>query len=352
VIAADTLPLVSIIIPVYNGERYLRESLDSILAQTYPRLEVIVMDDASTDSTSAIVASYGDQVKYHRQSQNRGIYGNVNDGIALAHGEFIAVYHADDLYEPTIVEREVASLQRFPRAGAVFCLDIFIDAAGQPYTQLTLPPEVTGGRPLGYPVILNALLTYKNRFLRCPSCMIPAAVYRDLGGYRDTEFRNTSDLEMWLRIARKYPLVIVEEYLFRYRHGHGSSSQRYHRLRTTAENYFRIMDLYLAEGDRASATPEALAAYEAHRAQDNLMITVNHYILGQRRETQAALHQVSLKRLMGSTRIQRVRMLTLYLAMHILVRLPQIRVLANLFYQRWHIKTYGQKKSNQATGNV
>ena len=57
-------------------------------------------------------------------------------------------------------------------------------------------------------------------------------------------------------------------------------------------------------------------------------------------------------RLMGSARIQRVRMLILYLAMHILVRLPQIRVLADLFYRRWHVKTYGQKKSNQAAGNI
>jgi glycosyltransferase involved in cell wall biosynthesis len=338
---ADTFPLVSIIIPVYNGERFLRESLDSILAQTYPNLEVLVMDDASTDGTPAIVVSYGDRVKYHRQEQNRGIYGNANDGIALAHGEFIAVYHADDIYEPTMIECEVAALQRFPGVGAVFCLDTFINATGQPYGQLTLPPEVTGGAPLDYPLILNALLTYKNIFLVCPTSMVPAAVYRDVGGYRDAEFRNTSDLEMWLRIARKYSLVIVEEYLLRYRHGHENSSKRYHHLRTTAENYFRIMDLYLAEGDQTHATGEALATYEAHRAQDNLMIAVNHYILGQREETWVVLRRVLLSRLMGSVRIQRVRMLILYLAMRVLVHLPQIRVIADLFYRRWHVKTYG-----------
>jgi hypothetical protein len=175
---------------------------------------------------------------------------------------------------------------------------------------------------------------------------VPAAVYRALGGYRDAEFRNTSDLEMWLRIARKYPLVIVEEYLLRYRHGHGSSSRRYHHLRTTAENFFRIMDLYLDEGDRALATPEALTAYEAHRAQDNLMIAVNHYILGQRDEACIALGQVSLKRLIGSPRIQRIRMLILCLAMHVLVHLPRIGAVADLFYQRWHVKTFGQQEES------
>lgn len=350
-ISDDTMPLVSIIIPIYNSERFLRESLDSILAQTYPRIEVIVMDDASTDRTLEIVSSYGNRVKYHRQTQNRGIYGNVNDGIPLAQGELIAVYHADDIYEPEMVEREVAAWRRFPHVGAIFCMDIFVNATGQPYGKLILPPEVAGGQPLDYPVILNALLTYKNRFLICPTSMVPAAVYRAVGKYRDAEFRNSSDLEMWLRIARKYPLVILEEYLLRYRHGHGSSSGRYHHLRTTAENFFRIMDLYLSEGDAALATPEALAAYEAHRAQDNLMIAVNHYILGQPDEARIALRWVPWKRLTGSPRIQRIRMLILYLVMHVLVYLPRIGAVADLFYRRWHVKTFGQQKESLSTGH-
>src|SRR6188472_1395337 len=82
------VPLVSIVVPVWNGERFLRESLDSILAQTYPRLEVIVVDDASTDETPEILASYGDRIRILRQPRTRGIYGNANDGIALARGDF------------------------------------------------------------------------------------------------------------------------------------------------------------------------------------------------------------------------------------------------------------------------
>src|SRR5262249_7263082 len=72
------LSMVSIVVPVYNGERFLRASLDSILAQTYPRIEVLVMDDASTDGTPAILASYGERIKVIRQPENRGIYGNMN----------------------------------------------------------------------------------------------------------------------------------------------------------------------------------------------------------------------------------------------------------------------------------
>jgi len=339
-----TLPLVSIIVPVFNGERYLRESLDSMLAQTYPQTEVLVMDDASTDTTPAIIASYGDKVNSHRQPQNRGIYGNVNDGLAMARGEYIAVYHADDIYHSMIVEHEVAFLERYPEAGAVFCQDIFIDAQGREYGRLELPPEVRGGRPLPYPVILNALLQYKNLFLCCPTSMVRAAVYRDVGTYRDKEFRNNADLEMWLRIAEKYSIGILEEYLLRYRHGHSSSSQRYHYLRTDPERHFQITDLYLDPRGRTVATPAALAAHAAHRAEDRLMRTINHYILDQCREARTILRQVQAGQILGSPRIQRGRLLVLFLLLQILLRAPRVPLIAHLFYRRWHIKKYDLKK--------
>ena len=329
-------PLVSIVIPVFNGERYLRQSLDSILAQTYPRTEVLVMDDASTDGTPGIIASYGDQVNCYRQPQTRGIYGNVNDGIAMARGEYIAVYHADDVYAPTIVECEVEFLQRHPEAGAVFCQAVFIDAKGHEYGRFKVQPELRGGGPLDYPVIFNALLSYKNRFLICPSGMVPAMVYRDVGVFRDKEFLNSSDLEMWLRIARKYPIGILEEYLIQYRHGHRSSSKRYHHLRTGQERYFHIMDLSLEDGGRAVATPDSLAAYEAHRSEDRLMRAINYYILNQRKESQEILSQIRLRQLLGSPQIQRGRLLVLFLSLKVLLHIPRSPLAANIFYRRWH----------------
>lgn len=341
-------PLVTILVPVFNGERYLRESLDSILSQTYPRIEIIVMDDASTDSTPEIVASYADRVKYYRQSHNRGIYENVNDGIATASGEFIATYHADDIYDPLIVEREVAFLERYPEAGAVFCQDTFIDPQGRMRGQLNIPPEVRGNRPLPYSIVFNALLKYKNVFLTCPSSMVRASVYRDVGVYRQAQFRNTSDLEMWLRIARKHPIGVLEDYLFRYRYGHGNSAQRYRRLRTDPERCFTIMDLYLAQGDSALATPEALAGHEAHRAEDNLMRTVNSYILGELGQAQTILRQVHPRKILESPTVQRTRLLILYGALQCLLRLPRINFVAELFYRRWNVRGEWDKKQSVA----
>lgn len=345
----STLPLVSIIVPVFNGEQYLRESLDSIIAQTYPRTEVLVMDDASTDDTPQIIASYEDQVIYYRQPKNRGIYGNMNDGIAKARGEYIAFYHADDIYHPRIVEREVEFLQHHPKAGAVFCQAAFIDSNGHEFGRFKVQPELRGGQPLYYHVIFNALLSYKNRLLICPSSMVPTLVYRDIGVYRDKEFLNSSDLEMWLRIARKYPIGILEEYLLQYRHGHGSSSKLYHHLRTDQERYFHIMDLYLNDGGRAIANPDALAAYNAHRSEDRLMRAINYYILNQRQESQTILSQIQVRQLLGSPRVQRGRLLVLFLALQFLVRIPKISLIANLLYRRWHAKDHSAP--NRAKGS-
>ena len=329
-------PLVSVIVPVFNGERYLRESLDSILAQTYRSIEVLVMDDASTDGTPDIIVSYGDRVTCFRQRENRGIYGNTNEGIERARGKYIAIYHADDLYDPTIVEQEVAYLENNHDTGAVFCQDIFIDPQGEEVGRLELPTEVRGGRPLEYPVVLNALLRYKNSFIRCSSSMVRAAVYAEVGLYRGEVFGIASDLEMWVRIARRHPVAVLPEFLMRYRYGHDNASKEYAHLRTEQERFFKVMDHYLDEDGRRHATPEALAAYEAHRAEDRLMRAVNHYILGQRGEARALLGRVKPRRILASARVQRGRLLVLFLAMKVLVLLPRISPLADLFHRRWH----------------
>jgi glycosyltransferase involved in cell wall biosynthesis len=331
----DALPLVSIVVPVFNASEHLRDSLDSILAQTYRSTEVIVMDDASTDGTGEIARSYGDAVIYHRQPHTRDAFGNINDGIALASGELVAVYHGDDVYLPQIVEREVDFLREHPEAGAVFTSDIFIDRQGHPFGRLELPSELRGGGPFDYATILNCLLSYKNVFLRCPSSMVRASVYAEVGEYRD-ELKETSDVEMWLRIARRYPLGILEEHLFRYRRGHSSMSERYDHLRAEPARFFLVMDEHLTDGNDSIVTREALAAYRAHKAEDRMRMAVSMYIRGEREEAARILRRIAARDLAGSRRVQRGRLLVLLAALRLLVRLPRSALAAGLFYRRWH----------------
>ena len=335
----------SIVVPVFNGEKYLRESLDSILTQSYPRTEILVMDDASTDRSRDIATSYGENIRYHRQPENKGQFDNVNDGILIAQGDYIAVFHADDVYSTTIVESEVAFLERYPNAGAVFSHDIFIDAAGREYGRLKIPPELCGGRPLEYSAILNALLKYKNTFLVGPSAMVRAAVYREVGLYRGREYRIASDLEMWVRIARKYSVGILEDYLMSYRHGHGNATQNYYYLRTEPEGHFSILDACLLDGGRFLTTAEAIKAHEAHRAEDQLMLAVNHYIRSEQSQARAVLGSVRTRQLLASNQIQYGRLLILLYLLKVLVRLPRLSLIATLFYRRWHVKKFAKQTS-------
>jgi hypothetical protein len=329
------LPLVSIVVPAYNAERFLRLSLDSIVGQTYPAKEILLMDDASTDRTAEIAQSYGGRIAYHRQPRNRGQFGNVDDGIALARGKYVAVYHSDDLYDPDIVAREVAFLEAHPTAGAVFALDIFIDAEGKEWGRLQLPPGVRGGELLDYPTVLNTILCYKNCIFPAPSSMVRADVYRALGPYRGQEFPVAGDFEMFFRIAREYPVGILDEYLFRYRWGHGNADQIGRLLRTAMEPHFTIVDEHLAAGGRRLASPASLAAHEAHRSEDALMRAVSCYIVNDRPEMRSCLKQASCARILASPKVQRYRLTVLYGLLAALARLPRSPWFERLFRERW-----------------
>lgn len=337
-IVGNPFPLVSILVPSYNGAAFLREALDSILAQTYPNVEILLLDDASTDNTAAIAADYESRIDYIRQPSNLGIYDNVNVGIARARGEFIATYHSDDIYLPTIVEAQVTYFRAHPEVGAVFCSDIFVDAHGREYGRISLPREVRGEQPLDYATVLNALLKYKNRFLVCPTAMVRASVHEEVGTYRQSRYRNTADLEMWLRIARHCPIAVLESHLMKYRHFHGNSSQRYHRLRTDPENFFVILDEYLASGDRGLAAPAALFNYEAHRSEDRLMAAISHYIKDELPAGRKALRDVRIAMIAGAQNVQRWRLLVLVAGMWVLLRIPRWEWCARTMLERWHVK--------------
>jgi len=331
-------PLVSVVVPVYNGEPYLRESLESILGQTYRHLEVLLMDDASTDGAPEILRSYAERdsrVRYERQPRNRGIFGNINDGIALAGGDYVAIHHADDVYDPEIVAVEVAYLGRRPEVGAAFCTDVFIDRSGREFGRLTLPPEIRAAEVLSYADVLNGILQHQNVFIRGGTSLVRRDVYDEVGWF-DDRYSLRSDLDMWLRIARRFPIAILDRALVRYRIHAENSSLRYARLRTEPELWFSVVDRVLAEGGTDVARPDALAAYEGHRAQDRLMVAANQYVLGDRAGLRATLERVKLHRILRTRRIPRWRLLLLWAILQLLGRLPRLGIAVRAFSRRWH----------------
>ena len=112
-------PLISCVVPVFNGERYLGETLDSILAQTYQPLEIIVVDDGSTDRTARVANNYGQRIRYMWQT-NAGEAAARNRGLRAVHGEFVAFLDADDLWHSEKLERQISRFRERPEIALCF----------------------------------------------------------------------------------------------------------------------------------------------------------------------------------------------------------------------------------------
>jgi glycosyltransferase involved in cell wall biosynthesis len=129
--------LVSILMPVYNGEQYLRQAIDSTLKQTYPLWELVVVDDGSTDSTSTIVQSYSDPRIRYTYQENRGQAAALNHGLELARGEFITTLDADDWLDADSLQNRVVCLLAHLEIGVAYGDGHYCNAVGEPVLRFT-----------------------------------------------------------------------------------------------------------------------------------------------------------------------------------------------------------------------
>jgi hypothetical protein len=217
----------------------------------------------------------------------------------------------------------------------VFPLIRLIDASGREYGRLELPHALRGEATLEYAEVLNSVMTYKNVFMATPGAMARAGLYREVGGFR-TEFGSAADLDMWLRCARLTRIGLLERHLLSYRHTSGSQGQSYQLRRTVPENFFAVVDCELAGHGGSMATAASRDAFEAHRAVDALRVAVNAYIRADMAGARGAWASVSVRRLVGSTRIRRPRHLLLWALLAGLCRLPRMRWAASALDWRYY----------------
>jgi glycosyltransferase involved in cell wall biosynthesis len=200
---------VSAVIPVYNNGPYIAAALESVLAQTRPANEIIVVDDGSTDGTAAALVPYRGRVRYVYQ-QNRGEPAARNTGIREATSDYIAFLDGDDLWVPNKLELQLAYLARHPECALVYGdMSTFdsngtIDASVKQRFRMTLP----SGR-IFKSLFMRSLFGSGTVLFR-KSCL-------DTVGHFDEEFLVGSDYEMWLRIARHFELGAVDQPLLMYR---------------------------------------------------------------------------------------------------------------------------------------
>lgn len=248
--ASAAEPLVCICVPTYNAAATLRETLQSILAQTYHNFVLKVCDNASTDDTVLIAESFTDpRLRVYRSAVNQGAEANFTRCIQLGCGRYTAIFHADDIYEKTMVARQVAFMDDHADVGAVFTRASTIDEHGVVFGALGGSPVATGEggvSRLNFEALLRAMLLHHN-FLVCPSAMARTELYRDkIGSWGDRGFRSAADVDVWLRLAREQDIAILEEPLMRYRI---SAAQYSHlnRNRTERADFFLVMDHYVRE---------------------------------------------------------------------------------------------------------
>lgn len=209
---------VSVVMPVHNGEAYLRECLESLAGQTFKPFELIAVDDGSTDRTPALLQEYRrSRLRNLRivTTEHVGIAAALKLGMAVAESELIARQDSDDLSHPTRLEQQVAYLDNHPSVAAVGTFNRPIDADGK-----TLPRKKRyrhNRRPCTAEGIRKRLLrlsclTHGSVLMRGPAVEL-------VGGYRE-QFRQAEDYDLWLRLSEKFDLANIPRELYSYRfHG-------------------------------------------------------------------------------------------------------------------------------------
>ena len=201
------------IIPAHDHASYLPDAIDSALGQTLRPLEVIVIDDGSTDATPEVLAAYGSRVRAFRQP-NRGVAAARNAGLAVARGDSVAFLDADDEWKPRKLERQIARLARDPALGLVHCAAERFDASG------TIEPGRLTGME-GW--VRREILRLDREVIAAPgsSLLVPRRIALDLGGF-DERLPPSEDWDFCCRVAAQHPIGYVPEVLVRYRqHGRG-----------------------------------------------------------------------------------------------------------------------------------
>jgi glycosyltransferase involved in cell wall biosynthesis len=227
---------ITVVIPAYNAAKFIGETLDTVLAQTLPPEEIIVVDDASTDDTVERVKAYGSRVRLIRCGRNSGGCGTPrNIGIDAAKTTYVAPFDSDDLMEPGKLQRHADTVKAVPEAGVYFTDFIWHNTpAGMKPTgphcrthtcfKRFLQPRGPGIYLLPQHGAFHGLM--EDNFIGASTLLFSKSVWRETGGY-DQALRSAEDLDFSLRLAERYSFGYVDEPLYRYRlHSTSMSSNR------------------------------------------------------------------------------------------------------------------------------
>jgi len=248
------LPKISIIIPVYNGQKYLREAIESVFAQTYKNYELIVVDDGSNDRTCDVIQSYGSRL-CGIPKENGGVASALNCGLQRASGDYIAWLSHDDLFLPNKLERQVDYLKRFAQFKACYTDYDIIDENGNVIQEVKTP---------WFPRQEALRILFGMAYINGSTMMIERSCFEKIGLFSE-HLNYTQDTEMWLRLLRHFEIGRVPEILGKWRNHSSQGSRRTKLQRAEAQAmYCRIfkefgIEALFPEWKESASDPKTIA---------------------------------------------------------------------------------------------
>lgn len=247
-------PLVSVLMTVYNREKYIAEAIESVISSTYQNWELIIVDDQSKDRSVEIAQSYeakDERIKVYINGKNLGDYPNRNKAASYAKGKYLKYLDSDDLIYPHGLSAMVFAMEKFPEA-----------SLGITYHKTRM------NRPL--PIILQPSQVYKQQFIGTglfftgpTGAIIKREIFEELGGL--SEIRYTGDFDSWLRLTKKHPLVIFQPSLIWWRNHEGQEFEQGQDYSKYLKSTTEISIKHITDVESPLTKKENLIAYHTLR---------------------------------------------------------------------------------------
>lgn len=252
-------PLVSIIIPVYNGEKYLREAVNSALKQTYKNIEIIIINDGSTDNTEKIVKSYKDKRIRYFKKENGGVATALNLGIKKMKGKYFSWLSHDDVYFVDKIEKQISALSKINKnkrnKTIIYGNWVLIDKDSKIFDEFRIEKRYDI-RKLNYPLypIMKCIVN------GC-TLLIPKRCFDEIGLFNEKE-KTTQDYEMWFRMFPKYDLLFQPNFDVKFRYHEMQGSNTIKNAKPEADNLWMNMIKKLTDEEKIKIDGSLISFYK------------------------------------------------------------------------------------------
>jgi len=244
-------PIITVLMSVYNGQKYLQEAIESILSQTFTDFEFLIINDGSIDSSSEILHKYAQEdnrISIVNNERNIGLTKSLNKGLRLAKGQYIARMDADDISLPKRLEKQVEFMEKNPCIGLLGTFARAIDIHGKEFAQLRYPESHNE-------IVLRLI---KDNLFCHGSVVFRRECFNKVGSYREL-FLSAQDYDLWLRISEHFKTANLPSFLYQLRRSKESITRR----RMDQQILFHLLAVELAKERRLTGT-DSLQEFETN----------------------------------------------------------------------------------------